>query len=138
MSFVFDIIFDGVTCATRINQKLMKLTIHTAKCYLFVLYNEQESKMSKITNMPRSAGLFEDLFQFRYFSSRQKHLSSCLANIFTVRHVGQNKENNFAMTSTVRLYSNRSLASTNHRARSIQFIVYPIHCVSRKRSYRSV
>ena len=29
--------------------------------------------MSKITNMARSARLFEDLFQFRYFSSRQEH-----------------------------------------------------------------
>ena len=41
---VFDFIFNSVTCATRINQKLMKLTIHRAKCNLVVLYNEQESQ----------------------------------------------------------------------------------------------
>ena len=32
--------------------------------------------MGTITNLPRSARLFEDLFQFRYFSSRQEHFSS--------------------------------------------------------------
>ena len=40
------------------------------------LYNEQQSKISKITNLPRSARLFEDLFQFWYFSSRQENFSS--------------------------------------------------------------
>ena len=34
-----------------------------AKWNLFVLYNEQKSKKSKITNLPRSARLCEDLFQ---------------------------------------------------------------------------
>ena len=46
------------------------------------------------------------------------------ANIFkTDCHVGQNYENDFLVTSSVRLSSDRSWATTNHSARSIQFIV---------------
>ena len=44
-----------------------------------------------------------------------------LTNIFkTTRHVEQNKENKFAVKSTMYLYSDRSWATTNHSARSIQ------------------
>ena len=44
-----------------------------------------------------------------------------LTNIFkTTRYVEQNKENKFAVTSAMYLYSDRSWAMTNHSARSIQ------------------
>ena len=44
-----------------------------------------------------------------------------LTNIFeTTRYVEQNKENKFAATSAMYLYSDRSWAMTNHSVRSIQ------------------
>ena len=47
-----------------------------------------------------------------------------LTNIFKpTRHVEQNKENKFRVTSSMYLYSDRSWATTNHNARSIHIIV---------------
>ena len=47
-----------------------------------------------------------------------------LTNAFkTARHVEQNNENKFPVTSSMYLYSNTSWATTNHSARSIQITV---------------
>ena len=52
-------------------------------------------------------------------------IQNLLSNIFkTARRVGQNKENKFPMTSSMRLYSNDvSWETTNQRARKIHHIV---------------
>ena len=54
----------------------LSLNRPTAKWNLFVLYIEQKIRMTKISNLPRSTRLFEDLFLFRYFSRPQEHFSS--------------------------------------------------------------
>ena len=97
---------------------------------LLVLYNEQKRKMRKITNLPRRARLFEDLFQVRYFSSRQEHFLSRFLPFLAVKfflrpsldHSGKisqtfsklcdmlekTKKTIFSMTLAVRLFSDRS------------------------------
>ena len=122
------------------------LNRRTATWNLFVLYNEQKGTT---TNLPRNAWLF-DLCQLRYFQINKNtfclvgfffflfvnssyqlffrpplvQFEITLANIFkTACHVGQNKENYFPVTSSLCLYSNRSWATTNHSALSIQCIV---------------
>ena len=47
-----------------------------------------------------------------------------LTNIFkTARHVKQNNQNKFSVTSSMYLSSDRSWATTNHSPRSIHIIV---------------
>ena len=51
----------------------------TATWNLFVLYHEQNGKM---TNIPRISWLFDDLCQFRCFSNHKRYFSSLLQSCF--------------------------------------------------------
>ena len=76
------------------------------------------------------------LFPFLHFSSLKiapaKHFSRLslalirenLTHIFkATRHVEQNRENKFSVTSSMYLYSNTSWPKSNHSAQSVHIIV---------------
>ena len=99
---------------------------------IFMFYTmNSKVKWGKLQNCLVNDRLFKNLFQFRYFSSRQEHFSyrfllflarkqlllrpslaqsGIISQTFSkpVRHAGQNKENNFSMTSALRLFNHYS------------------------------
>ena len=88
--------------------------LHTAKWGLFVCNNNNKNR-----KVPRSVGLFEDLVQFIVLFIIPRTLFAASVSSFSQVEmtppkrflwpvVGQQIENNFSVTSSVCLYSDRS------------------------------